>query len=685
MEAKKDEVFQQIVENSKAATLCLKGKYGTGWKSSIGSGFFVEPDKIVTNIHVLAGKTKVTAITAKQLETEKAPIYHRIAKAVRDTVLQLVQGNRLQVRKERAVYTIEGVTAFDAENDLALLKVAETGVPLPLGNSDVLHRSEKVYAVGYSGGSEYKGMVGTILSAPNSDKPLKINFQLPPNYSGGHSGGPVLNSKNEVIGVAVSGTVVVSSDGDEVTHTTNSSTVIPLTALKALLTSSGKVEPWGTWQKRPLIRAYVLKAQGDEQLAQEKPEAAIARYDSALTLNPNFARAYFNRALVKDLHTDSEGAIEDYNNFIRLNPEDAAAYNNRGNLKSRLGDSEGAIADYDNVIRLNPEDSDAYNNRGTEKAQLGDAKADQAEIAAAQQHYQDAIHDWTQAIKVDSEYVMAYKNRGRAKRNLAKFAARRGDTAAAQQHYQAAIDDYTHVLEHNPEDAAAYNNRGIAKAHLGDTKGAIADYDNAVRRNPEGPAAYNNRGNAKRSLGDTEGAIADYDNAIRIDPGDAEVYNNRAHVKSDLGDSEANQGHITAAQQHYQAAIDDYTQSIERNPEDATIYNNRAWYKYLVGQLKTEQGHTAEAQRLYQAALPDSDSAVRLNPNNASYHTRGVVKAALGDYDGAIDDLSDAIRLDPQDAIAYRDRGLAKAALGQKEAAKADFQKAKELDPDVGQ
>ena len=116
METKKDEVFQQIVENSKAATLCLKGKYGAGWKSSIGSGFFVEPDKIVTNVHVLAGQTKVTAITAKQLETEKAPIYRRIAKAVRNTVLQLVQGNRLQVRKETAVYTIEGVTAFDAEN-----------------------------------------------------------------------------------------------------------------------------------------------------------------------------------------------------------------------------------------------------------------------------------------------------------------------------------------------------------------------------------------------------------------------------------------------------------------------------------------------------------------------------------------------------------------------------------------
>ena len=207
--------------------------------------------------------------------------------------------------------------------------------------------------MGYSGGDEYKGMAGTILSAPNSDKPLEIKFKLPPNYSGGHSGGPVLNGKNEVIGVAVSGTVTVSSDGAEVTRTTDSSTVIPLTALKALLANSGKVEPLGRGKSSPLIQAYVLEAQGDEQLAQEKPKAAIAHYDSALTLNPNFANAYFNRALAKDLHGDSEGAVADYDNVIRLNPENAAAYNNRGHVKSELGDFEGAIADCDNAIRLN--------------------------------------------------------------------------------------------------------------------------------------------------------------------------------------------------------------------------------------------------------------------------------------------------------------------------------------------
>ena len=673
MEKQKDALLQQIVENSKIATLCLKAK------NAIGSGFFVEPDKIVTNIHVLAGKTKITAITAEQVETERAPIHHRAAKAVlksvkavSNTVLQLFRVNRLQVSKETAVYTIEGVMAFDAENDLALLQVAETGVPLPLGNSEGLQRGEQVCAVGYPDGGGYKGMAGTILSAPNSDKRLKIKFKLPPNYSGGHSGGPVLNGKNEVIGVAVSGTVTVSSDGDEFISNTDSSTVIPLTALKALLSNAGKVEPLAVWQKRPLIRAYVLESQGDEQLAQEKPKEAIAHYDSALTLNPNFARAYSSRALVKDLEGDSKGAIADYDNAIRLNREDAAAYNNRGNVKSELGDSEGAIEDYDNIIRLNPEHSEAYNNRGVEKAKLADSKADQAEIAAAQQHYQDAIHDWTRAIKLDSGAIDAYKNRGRAKRELAKFAASQGDTTKTQQHYQDAVDDYTHILERNPEDTATYNNRGIAKAHLGDDKGAIEDYDNAIKLNPKHTAAYNNRGIAKAHLGDFEGAIEDYTHVLERDPEDTAAYNNRGIAKRSLGDTEG--------------AIEDYNNAIRLNPEYAAAYNNRGVVKRSLGD--------------FEGAIEDYDNAIRIKPEYTdAYHNRGVAKSNLGEskadqgntaeaqqhYQDAIDDLSDALQRNPQHAVAYRNRGRAKEALGQHDAAKADFEKAKEIDPDIGQ
>ena len=87
---------------------------------------------------------------------------------------------------------------------------------------------------------------------------------------------------------------------------------------------------------------------------------------------------------------------------------------------------------------------------------------------------------------------------------------------------------------------------------------------------------------------------------------------------------------------------------------------------------------------MYQAAIEDCTAAIKLAPEKAAfYHTRGTVKASLGDLKGAIEDFDITIKNNPKDAIAYFDRGLAKEALGQHDAAKADFQKAKELDPDV--
>ena len=92
------------------------------------------------------------------------------------------------------------------------------------------------------------------------------------------------------------------------------------------------------------------------------------------------------------------------------------------------------------------------------------------------------------------------------------------------------------------------------------------------------------------------------------------------------------------------------------------------------------------ARDLFHTSIADSDEAIRLKrgkPSATYFYTRAVAKTGLGDYEDAIEDFSEAIRIKPTDATHYRDRGQAKAALGQHEEAKADLAKAKELDPDV--
>ena len=132
----------------------------------------------------------------------------------------------------------------------------------------------------------------------------------------------------------------------------------------------------------------------------------------------------------------------------------------------------------------------------------------------------------------------------------------------------------------------------------------------------------------------------------------------------------------------YEAAIEAYTQVIKRNPKEATAYNNRAWVKHLLAESKIAADTTDAAQDLYKSAIIDSNESIKLDSQVAAfYHTRGAVKAAMGDTIGAIEDFDITLEYNPKHIKSYLDRGHAKETLGQHDAARADFDKAREVDP----
>jgi tetratricopeptide (TPR) repeat protein len=74
--------------------------------------------------------------------------------------------------------------------------------------------------------------------------------------------------------------------------------------------------------------------------------------------------------------------------------------------------------------------------------------------------------------------------------------------------------------------------------------------------------------------------------------------------------------------------------------------------------------------------------AIRLNPNNAvAYGKRGAAYASQGDYDHAITDLNAAIRLNPNNASAYSNRGVAYLKKGNYDQAITDFSAAIRFSP----
>ena len=73
---------------------------------------------------------------------------------------------------------------------------------------------------------------------------------------------------------------------------------------------------------------------------------AVADYNKAIEINPNFADHYFNRGNEKGYLKDYYGAIADYTKAIELDPNYSIAYFTRGASKEKLADMSGACSDY---------------------------------------------------------------------------------------------------------------------------------------------------------------------------------------------------------------------------------------------------------------------------------------------------------------------------------------------------
>ncbi len=505
--------------------------------------------------------------------------------------------------------------------DLAIVKfrAAANYSTAKLGNSNLLTGGTDLYVGGYPGvtatitESVFVFRTGTV--SANSNKTFEKGYSLI--YSNdtlpGMSGGAVLNGEGELVAIHGRGDRQQSSNG-ELGAKTGFNLGIPINRFGTIATSLG-VTPSKTVAAIPQTTApkaddYFVSAIKKYERGDNR--GALADFDRAITLNPNYGYAYNNRGNLKDkLLNDWQGALADYNQAISLSPNNAAPYNNRGGLKhTRLNDTQGALADYNRAIALDPTMALAYYNRGIVKVgKLNDV--------------QGAIADYNRAITLNPNYSYAYNNRGNVKYQ------RLNDTLGA-------LADYNQAIALDSKNAEAYYNRANAKERLNDVQGALADFDRVIALNPNFAAVYTNRGALKNErLNDVRGALADYDRAIVLDPNQALAYNNRGNLKDKrLNDT--------------QGALADFDLAIAINPNLALAYINRGKLKYL--KLKDPAGAVSDFNRVAQLSpnlLAEFNLLIQSNSSEGnSYYNRGLWKyLQLNDRAGGIIDMRQAAKL----------------------------------------
>ncbi|MEV0146385.1 MULTISPECIES: tetratricopeptide repeat protein [unclassified Nonomuraea] len=226
--------------------------------------------------------------------------------------------------------------------------------------------------------------------------------------------------------------------------------------------------------------------------------------------------------------------------------------------------------------------------------------------------------------------------------------ANRGRLLATLGRTKEALDDYTAAVALDPGFPDHYLDRGNLLARLGFPDEAMADYESAIRAGPPMPEAYYNRAELRIARDDTDGALADLGHVLELDPGYLDAYINRAG--------------LLAALERDEEAWADVHAGLAMAPGDVHLLVVR-------GQLETAAGLLGEARATLDAAVAAAPGLA------AAWGNRGVLRFAEGDVEGAVDDLSRAITLDPQPDL-YANRAVALRSLGRTAEARTDEQRA---------
>ena len=91
---------------------------------------------------------------------------------------------------------------------------------------------------------------------------------------------------------------------------------------------------------------------------------ALDYYSRAIQDNPNSAKAFTNRGLVKGALQDMNGALNDLNQSIAIDPKIPETHLNLGVTLAALNKPEEALKSFNQALDLNENYADAYRNRG---------------------------------------------------------------------------------------------------------------------------------------------------------------------------------------------------------------------------------------------------------------------------------------------------------------------------------
>lgn len=409
--------------------------------------------------------------------------------------------------------------------------------------------------------------------------------------------------------------------------------------------------------KRPDSYNY---SRGVEAINNNNAEEALDYLNKEIDEHPDNGYAFAWIALVRNYNEEFGRALTAANVAVKKIPSKdkeykAFAYGTRAQVYLNLEDTIQALKDYSQAINIVPDDDRFYNQR--------------AQVYYEQGKYDLADKDYLKMISLKEGDVMGYMGIGR--------------NANAQKRYEDAIKQFDYVVKLEPNYSSAYSFRAESYIGLKKYNEAIDDVISALGIDRDRKAFYELQELADSAFEQTVAKLKvqkikepneqswDYDLGIVYER--AAKYNKAiAYYKESL---EKESNIITASRiSSCYDDLGDYDKALEYCNQAIALDSVKTNYLYEKANILDNAGRTQEAIKTmsdYIANTPDEP---------AGYYQRGWFKDHFGDIEGALEDYTMAITLQPNVAYAYLNRGVLYRLKGENAKAESDFKQVVRLD-----
>ena len=400
---------------------------------------------------------------------------------------------------------------------------------------------------------------------------------------------------------------------------------------------------------------------GVEMLDAETPDegGALACFQKEIAEHPENGYAYYYMGLVYDEEEQTGKALECYSKAIELLKKDKVwlpfAYRMRAEINLKLGKDELSLEDWRTAIKEAPNDEKALSER--------------AEYYYSKKEYDLADADYDRIIKIKPGITLGYNGKGR--------------NFLAKEQYQQAIEQFNYSASLAPGESYAYANRAQAYRGLKKYSESSDDIIKAL---------------------DIDLNRYTFSLAYMTEQPEKEILLAKLRIQQAKQKNKSVwpflQALIYEKGEEYEKAIEAYKTSfgIDAHPSEverisacyASLGNYQRALNYIDRAIGMDSTETSDILTrgyiLYDAGLPKEaisafTSYIEKEPDDyMGYYRRGFIKDCMGDIDGAIEDYTTSLVLQPDFNYALVERGECYKLKGNDAAAETDWEKDIEVD-----